>query len=313
LTDNLVDIILPLYKPDNKVYLAIESVLLQSFTNWYLYIIDDASFDDSMQKISVKFASYTDRIKFIQMNHNNRAASCRNFAINLGHGKYVSFIDQDDIWVREKLLLQVDYIEKTGYDAVHGNVKYLNDSGNIIMDEKCEQENNSRREIKWNTLSVEELSNSIIAKPNIRLISSMIKRESFIKIGGFRDRFFGGEDEIFWFEIAQIGKIGYQDNVMFYRTIHEKNTSSFYSIPRTIGYIKALKFLKTITNRRYSKVIDQKIKSKYYTLVRISFKMKMYPILIKTIIILFLKDPKFLVKQIITSILTNIDHQKIVT
>jgi len=52
---------------------------------------------------------------------NSRQAHTRNYAIKRSNGKYISFIDQDDVWVPEKLEWQVEYIEKHGVDAVHGN------------------------------------------------------------------------------------------------------------------------------------------------------------------------------------------------
>jgi len=94
----LVDVILPIYKPDEKVYEAIDSVLAQTYTNWHIYIIDDASKDDSLKKIQEKYADWSNKITYFKFEKNKRAAACRNYAIKQGNGKYIAFIDQDDRW-----------------------------------------------------------------------------------------------------------------------------------------------------------------------------------------------------------------------
>jgi hypothetical protein len=80
--------------------------------------------------------------------------------------------------------------------------------------------------------------------PNIRIISSMISRNLFEKIGGFKDEYFGGEDEIYWFEVAYHGKVGYLDSILIQRRIHDTNTVTIYKADRLIGYVRAIKYLK---------------------------------------------------------------------
>jgi glycosyltransferase involved in cell wall biosynthesis len=239
------------------------------------------------------------------MQHNRRAAACRNYSVRQSSGTYIAFIDQDDIWLKDKLLWQVEYLRKTGFDAVHGNLMYVDETGKFIQEEICEQENEARRNIKWDILSKEELIKNILAYPNIRLISSMIKREVFLRIGGFKEQFFGGEDEIFWFDLVRLGTIGYLDKILFYRTIHEMNTSSYYSLPRTTGYIKALKFIKPLTEKKYLKIIDKKIKLKYYSLIGVSWKMKKYSLFIKSFLALICFDPIFLFSNYLTQLRKN--------
>ncbi|MEE9424366.1 MAG: glycosyltransferase [Methylococcales bacterium] len=239
-----VDVILPIYKSEDIVYESIESVINQSYQYWHLYIVDDASNDNRLEEIKSKYADYGSKISYFQFEKNKRAAACRNYAIKNGNGKYIAFIDQDDLWKQDKLQLQVDYIENSKVDAVHGNIEFINTNSSIISKKRSKRENDTRRKVDWHNLSKVKLANQIFMVPNIRIISSMISRNLFEKIGGFKDEYFGGEDEIYWFEVAYHGKIGYLDSILIQRRIHDANTVTIYKADRLIGYARAIKYLK---------------------------------------------------------------------
>ena len=108
----LIDIILPIYKPNHQLYKAINSVISQNYINWHLYIIDDSSNDNSLNKIKDIYKIYSNKITYFQLEENHRAAACRNYVVNNSNGDYIAFIDQDDIWMPEKLENQVKEIKK---------------------------------------------------------------------------------------------------------------------------------------------------------------------------------------------------------
>lgn len=290
----MIDIILPLYKANDKVFDAIDSVLNQTYKNWHIYIIDDASKDDSVEKLKTKYKDFSEKITYIQFQDNRRAAACRNYAIKRGSGQVITFIDQDDVWIEYKLELQVKYIKNHNVDVVHGNVQFIDNENNVIMNEEWEAENRFRREIDWTNLSCEELARKILINPNIRIISSMIKREAFEKIGGFKEQFFGGEDETFWFELALNGRIGFIDNILFKRRMHDRNTLDVYKLQRLKGYEKALKYL----SANYRNVIDDIFKDQHarilYNLASLSFKRKKYFTSVNTLFKLIYKNPMYL-------------------
>ena len=64
---DIVDIVLPLYKPDEKVYNAVNSVINQTYSNWKLYIIDDAYMDGSLACIVKSYEQYSEKIVYIQI------------------------------------------------------------------------------------------------------------------------------------------------------------------------------------------------------------------------------------------------------
>ena len=105
-----VDVILPNYNKFNFLEEAIDSVLNQTFKNWKLYIIDDASTDESLSIIK-KFSNQSN-ISIIKLKKNMGPSFCRNYAIRISDSKYISFIDADDTWDKFKLEKQIYFMEK---------------------------------------------------------------------------------------------------------------------------------------------------------------------------------------------------------
>ncbi len=287
-----VDVILPIYKPDNNVFKAIDSVINQTYDNWILHIVDDASGDNSLEKIRDKYDNLNGKIKYYQLEKNRRQAFARNYAISKSHGEYIAFIDQDDVWVNEKLEWQVNLITKGNYDAVHGNLMMINNNDEVVFREKWEKENEGRRRVEWQ-LSNKELAMKIFFEPNIRIISSMVTRKIFEKIVGFKYQFFGGEDELFWFEIVLHGKIGYLDKILFKRREHFNNALNVYRTERLIGYYKAIQYMKVKYSPVISKLIPIREREILYSVTSNLFKSKNI-FFVKYLIKLLSKYPSYL-------------------
>ena len=116
-----VDIILPNYNSSNFIEATIRSVLNQNFKNWNLIIIDDCS-DIKTKKIITKFQK-DKKIKIFWMKKNRGPGYCRNYGIKNSNSKYIAFIDSDDIWQKNKLKLQINFMEKYNYDFTYTNYK----------------------------------------------------------------------------------------------------------------------------------------------------------------------------------------------
>lgn len=126
--DNLVSIVTPVYNAEKYLSQAIESVINQTWDKWELLLIDDCSKDSSADLIN-KYASLDDRIKYIKMNENSGAARTRNIGIENAKGRYVAFLDSDDIWLPNKLERQLKLMNENNYAFVFTSYRYmLNDS-----------------------------------------------------------------------------------------------------------------------------------------------------------------------------------------
>ena len=108
----LVDIILPNFNKENYLQETIDSILEQSLKDFNLFIIDDNSTDNSIKVID----KYSDpRIKFIKLKKNKGVYFCRNLGIKLSKSKYISFIDADDYWSKDKLKNQINFMNDNKY------------------------------------------------------------------------------------------------------------------------------------------------------------------------------------------------------
>jgi len=247
----LTDIILSTFKPDEKVFKAINSVINQEYAKWCLYIIDDASEDESLEKIRAKYCSHRDKIVFLQLSRNKRAAWARNYAISRGKGKYIALIDQDDEWTKDKLAIQINFMESNPrYGATHTDVRIFDKNGKYLK-RKSEEDNNRRKKIPWAHIDKIELSRIVFMKPGTRLASTVIQRDTFERIGGFLDDYFGPEDWEFWTRIAKHCPIGHIDKPLLIRNIHQKNTGASMRYIRVRASLEYLKTMKTSAEYNY--------------------------------------------------------------
>ncbi|KAF0815858.1 MULTISPECIES: glycosyltransferase family 2 protein [unclassified Cytobacillus] len=108
---DLVSIITPTYNSSNYICSALQSVMTQTFQNWELIIIDDCSYDDTLEKVKKEMRGES-RIKVIQLQENKGPAYARNIGIAAAKGNYLAFLDSDDIWLPQKLERQLKFMKK---------------------------------------------------------------------------------------------------------------------------------------------------------------------------------------------------------
>ncbi len=107
--EGLVSIVVPVYNAGKYIEKTIRMVQEQTFTNWELILVDDCSQDDGAKKIE-PFLS--DKIRLIQKEKNEGAAAARNTGLDHMRGRYLAFLDADDVWRKEKLEKELDFMRK---------------------------------------------------------------------------------------------------------------------------------------------------------------------------------------------------------
>ena len=103
----IVSIIIPTYNRSHLITHSIESILRQTYKEYEIIVIDDGSTDDTETQLK----KYSDQIKYIKQK-NRGAGAARNQGLFEAKGKYIAFLDSDDLWVEHKLELQVEIMEK---------------------------------------------------------------------------------------------------------------------------------------------------------------------------------------------------------
>jgi len=109
--NSLVSIITPFYNSSKFIEECVNSVAVQSYSNWELLIVDDFS-DDNSKELLLSLEKKDERIKVTFLDNNIGAAKARNVAIRQARGKYIAFLDSDDFWEKNKLEKQIKFMEK---------------------------------------------------------------------------------------------------------------------------------------------------------------------------------------------------------
>ena len=112
--NSLVSIITPSYNCSKFIEETVASIQKQTYSNWELVIVDDASTDNSVEVIK-SLQEDDDRIKLYCQPENMGAAQARTKAIELAQGDYIAFLDSDDLWLPTKLEKQLDFMQKHNY------------------------------------------------------------------------------------------------------------------------------------------------------------------------------------------------------
>jgi glycosyltransferase involved in cell wall biosynthesis len=123
--NELVSIIMPSYNTARFIPETIQSVLDQTYTNWELIIVDDCSKDDTDAVV----AQYQDpRIRYLKNEKNSGAAVSRNYALREAKGRWIAFLDSDDLWMPTKLEKQIAFMEQHGYAMSYTNYEEIDEA-----------------------------------------------------------------------------------------------------------------------------------------------------------------------------------------
>ncbi len=129
--NELISIITPSYNSSKFIFQTIKSVLNQTYQNWEMIIVDDCSTDKSVEHIKEIIKDET-KIKLIVLDKNIGAAEARNRALEIAHGRYVAFLDSDDIWLPEKLEKQIKFMQDNDLAVTCSSYYTIDENGKKI-------------------------------------------------------------------------------------------------------------------------------------------------------------------------------------
>lgn len=125
---DLVTVITPVFNAEFYMSATIESVIAQTYENWEMIIVDDSSADNSVE-IAASYASRDNRVHLVELDANSGAARARNVGIEQARGRYIAFIDSDDLWKPSKLEKQVAFMRKSGSALSYGAYDVIDATG----------------------------------------------------------------------------------------------------------------------------------------------------------------------------------------
>lgn len=124
----MVSIITPTYNSSKYIAMTIDSVISQSYSNWELIIVDDCSTDDTVEIIN-RYMNADKRIRLYVLDKNSGAGVARNKALELSNGRFIAYLDADDLWLSKKLEYQVDFMLKNRYGFSCVSYEVIDDNG----------------------------------------------------------------------------------------------------------------------------------------------------------------------------------------
>jgi len=207
---DLVSIIIPYYRKKSFFEKTIDSINSQTYKNFEIILIyDDNNRSDLLfvKKVLKKIKNK----KIIVNKKNLGVGISRNRGINKSKGKFLSFIDADDVWNRNKLKKQIKFMKKNSLDFSYSDYSIINEKGILIKKIK------SPKTIKFKNL----LFSCDIALSSVTIRCNLLKSEKFSNIKT-------KEDYLLWLKLSQknIKMMGIRENLIFWRKTNNSLSSS---------------------------------------------------------------------------------------
>jgi len=229
----LVTVIAVCYNHSHFIVECLDSIRNQTHPNMQIIIMDDCSNDGSVKIIRNWIERYSIECRFIAHTQNQGLCRTLNEALELAQGKYISIIATDDLWLPEKLAIQVDVLENLPDDVgvVYGDSWQITEEGELLPELllKPYQE-------KYGSLPEGDIYSRLIEGDFIPALNPLTRRSCYNMVGHY-DEHLSYEDWDMWLRIAQKFKFVFMPQVVtkyrhvsnsMTRTIHEKRTLPRY-------------------------------------------------------------------------------------
>ncbi len=210
---NLVSVITPIYNSSRTINETIQSLQSQNYKNWEMICITDKGTTDNSRDIIQEIAKNDPRIKLYEMENDRGWGHARTYGFKKSQGKFVAFLDADDLWLPNKLSAQIEFMVKNNYKFTCAGYRRMSHQGN-----SSDTPFFPPKKITYEDL----LKNNWIG-----CLTVMLERDA---IGDFKMTNLPGEDYILWLELTgrrNIDCYGLQEDLARYR-ITENSLSRSY-------------------------------------------------------------------------------------
>lgn len=206
MAEPLVDIVIPVYNRDDLFLECLNLVINQTYGNRHIYVVEDgsnlagkyiSSFNENEALDDANDRNLQKRISYVRLNENHGVSYCRNLGASLGKGKYVAFLDSDDLWEPLKISRQVEYLEKhSEFNWIHTNETWQKNG--VVIKQKKEHTKQGGQFMK------RQFERCLISPSSV-----MFKRDFFESQGWFLPHFRVAEDYELWLRLNLKNPIAY--------------------------------------------------------------------------------------------------------
>lgn len=209
----LCSVIMPAYNAEKYIGEAITSVLNQTYTNIELLVVDDCSVDGTREVLH-EYVEADSRVKLICNERNIGCAESRNRAMMASRGKYIAFLDSDDVWEAEKLALQIKILERADCDVLYTSYRMVDEFGCVLRVIHPPLFTNLKM----------LLTDNVICLSSVLLRGEVARRHKMLK------EYFH-EDYCYWLCLLQEGRkfLGLSDVLVNYRVSNQGRSSDKYN------------------------------------------------------------------------------------
>ena len=228
-----ISVIIPTYNREKYLSEAIDSVLSQTYQDFEIIIVDDGSTDNTREIVSEYINRFSLQPKadppqaepaihyFYQ--DNKGPAAARNLGIKQSKGGYIAFLDSDDVWLPEKLEVQVERLDKCiNVSLVYSDMGEINSDGKII-EANTYLFRASKRPSGY-------IFHDLLIGTLISTITVMVRKSTLQEVGSFSEDLLVGEDYEMWLRISKFHRIEFVDKVVALRRSHALSTSKINDI-----------------------------------------------------------------------------------
>ncbi len=207
---DLISIIIPVYNAEKFITETIQTIQEQTYTNWEAIFVDDKSTDNSKKIIKQNLQK---NMKLIELSENYGPAIARNKGLEVSKGRYITYLDADDLLAKNKLEVQHKFMRENNYAFSYTSYKQIKKNGKIGKQVKVQEKLDYKEALKririlTNTtmFDVEKIGKELLMMPNLEKT----------------------EDVATWWKVLKKGNIAYGLNepLAFYRRSHNTRSSN---------------------------------------------------------------------------------------
>ena len=208
-----VSVIIPVYNGECYFARTIESVLAQTYSAMEIVVVDDGS-RDSSQDVVARYLNHTN-VRLIAQ-ENAGVAAARNTGIRVAAGEYIALVDQDDLWLTDKLARQVEYLDEHPEIAlVHSKIHFIDEAGERIPDPDW----------AWVAPTFGQVLPELVKRNSICTCTVLMRKRALEQAGLFRQELAPADDWDLWLRVAAGHPIGFVDAVTACYRVHQGNES----------------------------------------------------------------------------------------